>query len=180
MLVINEITDQLEKVRVNLRRELQMTQFKEVLEKCSLCDLGFMGSKYTWNNGHEDNCSIKERLDRAVANLGWCSLFKKVEVKILATRMLDHKPLLLSFSDDEGGLVRSNRGSKFEARWLHDDESKAIITTAWGSDTRGGASMQIAQQKLAACKTALASWSWRKYRNVEKEIKAKTKRLEEL
>ena len=49
-----------------------------------------------------------------------------------------------------------------------------------GSETCSGASMQIAQQKLTMCKTALVSWSWRKYGNVEKEIKAKTKRLEKL
>jgi exonuclease III len=176
----NEITNQTEKVGTTLRREGQMAQFREVLEECSLSDLGFMGSKYTWNNGREDDGFIKERLDRAVANLGWCSLFQKVEVKVLAARMSDHKPLLLSFSDDVSRIVGSHRGSKFEARWLHDKESQAIITRAWGAETYGEASMHTAQQKLAACKNALASWSWRKYGNVEKEVRTKTKRLAKL
>ena len=176
----NEITNQTEQVGVNLRREGQMAQFREVLEECNLCDLEFIGLKYTWNNGREDDGFIKERLDRAVANLGWCCLFKKMEVKVLAARMSDHKPLLLSFSNDNGGMVSSNRGSKFEARWLHDEESQAIITKAWGLETCGGASMPTTQKKLVACKIALASWSWQKYGNVEKEIKAKTKRLKKL
>ena len=46
--------------------------------------------------------------------------------------MSNHKPLLLSFLDDIGGMLGSTRGSKFEARWLHDEESQAIITRAWG------------------------------------------------
>jgi hypothetical protein len=155
----NEITNQTEKVGTTLRQEGQMAQFMEVLEECNLCDLGFIGSKYTLNNGHKDDGFIKERLDRAVANLDWCRLFQKIEVKVLATRMSDHKPLLLSFSDDVGGTRGSNRGSKFEAQWLHDEESQEIIMKAWGMETCGGVSILNVQQQLAACKNALASWS---------------------
>jgi hypothetical protein len=43
----NEITDQSEKVGVNLRKDSQMGQFQEALDDCHLSDLGYIGSKYT-------------------------------------------------------------------------------------------------------------------------------------
>jgi hypothetical protein len=43
----NEIIEQSEKMGVVLRRESQMTQFREVLEDSHFSDLGFIGSKYT-------------------------------------------------------------------------------------------------------------------------------------
>jgi hypothetical protein len=117
----NEITDQSEKVGVNLRKDSQMGQFQEALDDCHLSDLGYIGSKYTWNNCREDDGFIKERLDRATANSSWCNLFKKFEVKVLVVCTSDHKPPLLSFTNKEGGLAGPSQGSKFEARWLHDE-----------------------------------------------------------
>lgn len=81
-----------------------MGQFKEALKDCNLGDLGYIGSKYMWNNGRQDDGFIKERLDRAIANIGWCNYFKKIEVKVLAARTLDRKPLLLSFTNKEGTI----------------------------------------------------------------------------
>jgi hypothetical protein len=49
-----------------------MKAFRDVLQDCSLSDLGFQGSLFTWTNGREGDDFIKERLDRAVANHEWC------------------------------------------------------------------------------------------------------------
>lgn len=94
--------DQPEKMGAILRKETQMTQFKEALEDCQLSDLGFKGSKFTWTNYRQDGSFIKECLDRAIANLGWCILNKRVEVNILAARSSNHKPMFITFSDREG------------------------------------------------------------------------------
>jgi hypothetical protein len=64
----NEIVNQSDKIGGAQRREGQMVLFRNVLEDCGLSDLGFLGSKFTWSNGHHDDTFMKERLDRAVAN----------------------------------------------------------------------------------------------------------------
>lgn len=176
----NEIMDQSEKVGANLRKDMMMIQFREALDDCNLNDLGYIGSKYTWNNRREDDGFIKERLDRATANTRWCNLFKNFEVRVLASRTSDHKPLLLSYSDKIVGQSGPSRGKKFEARWLHDEEANEVIKRAWMSPVGGGLNMNTVQQKLATCKADLRTWSWKKYGHVEKNIKEKTKVLEEV
>jgi hypothetical protein len=120
----------------------------------------------------------KERLDRAVANMGWIQLYKQVEVHILAARTSDHKPLMVSFTTVEREFRQVQRTSKFEAKWLMDEESCDIITGAWNGCSDEGASLQMVQQKLAHCKSALRRWNGQKYGCAEKAIKEKTKQLE--
>jgi hypothetical protein len=57
--------------------------------------MGFIQSKFTWCNNKEDVYFIKERLDQVVANAEWCENFGEVDVFILASRSLDHSPLLV-------------------------------------------------------------------------------------
>lgn len=71
----NEILEQFEKEGAALRGEAQMDGFRNALNECQLGDLGFNGPKFTWSNRRSDDMFIKERLDRAVANQGWCTLF---------------------------------------------------------------------------------------------------------
>jgi hypothetical protein len=174
----NEITEQSEKSGAVLRRGSQMTQFHEVLEDCHFSDLGYIGSKYTWTNCRQDGSFIKEHLDRAVANMGWIQLYKKVEVNVLAARRSDHKPLFISFTNMAENFRQVHRGVKFEAKWLADEESRDIITCAWTECSGGGSSIQMVQQKLEQCKTMLRRWNGQKYGCAEKAIKEKTKKLE--
>ncbi|XP_059436588.1 uncharacterized protein LOC132169591 [Corylus avellana] len=121
---------------------------------------------------------IKERLDWAVANSGWINFFKKVEVKILAARTSDHKPIFLTYLEKEEEYIHAKRGTKFEAKWLLDEGAMEVIKAAWCDDTIGGTGIQVVQQKLEACKGELKRWNWRKHGNFERAIKEKTKQLE--
>lgn len=58
-----------------------MDHFKEALEFCSLTDLSFVGDVFTWrNNNHRCKGYIRERLDRAIANVEWRSWFPGLRV----------------------------------------------------------------------------------------------------
>ena len=50
------------------RPEWQMRAFRQVLEDCSLQDLGFTGLPFTWDNRQAGNMNVKARLDRGLAN----------------------------------------------------------------------------------------------------------------
>ncbi|XP_035544552.1 uncharacterized protein LOC118347963 [Juglans regia] len=97
----NEIISQDEKVGGRERSEGQMTRFREGLEWAGLYDMGWIGNKFTWSNGHEDHTFIKERLDRGVANQRWMCRFMERMVEILGTQVSDHKALVLTV----GGLA---------------------------------------------------------------------------
>jgi hypothetical protein len=174
----NEILCQQEKVGAVSRRENQMEQFRNALGACSLADLGYMGLRFTWNNGQSDSGFIKERLDRAVANKEWCQMFEEVEVQILAARTSDHKPLLVVGGDTHYASRSHKRGFKFEARWWLDEEYNNVVQSAWDSAGGGINALENVQQKLASCQADLTSWSRRKFGDTEKKVKEKTKRLE--
>ena len=67
------------------------------------------------------------------------------------------------------------RGAKFEAKWLMDEESREVIIGAWNEFLEGGSYLQMVQQKLAKCKSALRRWNGQKCGYAERAIKEKTK-----
>jgi hypothetical protein len=176
----NEILEQSEKEGGVLRREAQMDLFLNTLEDCYLSDLGFRGPKFTWVGRRTKGVAIRERLDCAVANSQWCSLYPNAVVTVLAACTSDHNPLLLQFHNVQGNRARYQRSFKVEASWMLDEEFNDVVQEAWAEgDTRGSA-LQTAKQKLANCQSVLKRWSGNKFGNAERELKRKRKHLAEL
>ena len=90
-----EITRSHEKLGGRQRPARQMEEFRDVLDECGFWDLGFMGGKFTWCNGHPDGFTIWERLDRAVATMEWLDKFPTTKVIHLECGLSDHKPILI-------------------------------------------------------------------------------------
>jgi len=157
----NEVVMQEENEGSNLRRESQMTGFREALEVCRLGDLGFSGSPFTWSNRRSDGTFTKERLDRAVANPEWCSIFPSFSVVVLAARTSDHSPILVTFSTNfKRGQNQgtTGRGFKLEASWLNDAECGDIIRSAWNNCPSIDSPIEGIQQRLSVCRRALLEW----------------------
>jgi hypothetical protein len=55
-----------------------MFAFQQALDESGLADLGFSRPRFTWCNGRSGGHHTRERLDRAVANGSWSSLFDVV------------------------------------------------------------------------------------------------------
>jgi hypothetical protein len=98
-----------------------MEVFRDTLEDCNLCDLGYVGARFTWCNNHEDASFTKERLDRAVATPSWCAKFGEVDVFILAAQNSDHCPLFVHSGGEEVLDSHDDENFKFEASWLVND-----------------------------------------------------------
>ncbi|GMJ01587.1 hypothetical protein HRI_003827900 [Hibiscus trionum] len=64
----NELLFVLEKYGSRLRNAQQMENFRSTLVDCSLEDVGYRGSWFTWEWGRFQSKNIRERLDRGVAN----------------------------------------------------------------------------------------------------------------
>ena len=94
----NEILHPNEKLGWRERDANQIRSFREVLSRCGLVDLGFVGQKITWCNGWHGEQRTLLCLDRMVANDAWLLLFP--EAKVFHTSMLasDHCLLALSLN----------------------------------------------------------------------------------
>jgi hypothetical protein len=91
-----------------------MESFHSALVDCSLGDLGFKGLKFTWSNIKGTGAFIKERLDQALANPGWCREFPEVDVHVLPVCCSDHKPLWIHLASS-AGVGRKSSSFKYEA-----------------------------------------------------------------
>lgn len=71
----NEITCLDEKWGGKQRPIRQIKQSCDNIESNGLVDLGWKVQQFTWSNGHSNDSFTKERLNRALANKDWLSLF---------------------------------------------------------------------------------------------------------
>lgn len=49
--------------------EVLLEGFRTAVNDCHLCDLGFLGSEFTWKRSRGTTTWIQERLDRGLANM---------------------------------------------------------------------------------------------------------------
>ena len=128
----NEILYQHEKEGGVLRPQAQMDRFREALVDCELQDLGFEGDVYTWrNNNRRAQGYVRERLDRALANMEWRAHFATVQVLNGDPRHSDHRPVIISTERKE---VRNGGGRKaffFEAAWLEEENCEEVVREGW-------------------------------------------------
>lgn len=97
----NEIAYSTEKKGGLPRRERQMCRFGEVMDDCSLTDIGFSGQWFTWEKGRLRANDIRERLDK------------------------DHCPLLLNSNFE---TQHSKQWQfRFEASWLLEDSCEEEV-----------------------------------------------------
>lgn len=82
---------------------------------CGLEDLGYTGNLFTWSRG-----DIRERLDRAVCNIGWALKFPCAKVINEEHVHSDHRPLVLDtdYLDENIFKQPAGRAKQIEARWL--------------------------------------------------------------
>lgn len=89
--------------------------FRRMTEDAGLVDLGYQGPAYTWTNGRKGAGLVLERLDRAMATVGWTGLFPKAAVHHLPRFNSDHNPILLR---TEAKSVRRKKTFRVENWWM--------------------------------------------------------------
>lgn len=72
-----------------------ITPFQHLLSDCEFIDLEFKGAPYTWTNNQSGSFHIRERLDKAVATVGYCLLFPYAQFHHEALVAWNHYPLVL-------------------------------------------------------------------------------------
>ncbi|XP_042964610.1 uncharacterized protein LOC122298825 [Carya illinoinensis] len=93
----NEILCQKEKVGAVPRPYKQMEDFREAIEFCLLDSIPTKGNRFTWSNNRSGRGFIKEKLDRALANVEWKTRFPNAICQVLTAMKSDHAPLNLQW-----------------------------------------------------------------------------------
>lgn len=102
--------------------------FRDCIAKCGLIDLGYAGHPFTWNNRRYGKDFICERLDRALANEGWCNYFPNSKVFHLTTSISDHSPILINTNEHSN---RSPRLFRYEIAWSLEASFRKIVEESW-------------------------------------------------
>lgn len=93
----NEVSSRLEKQGGRPVSASRLESFNTLISDCSLMDLECKGLSYTWTNNRVGSANIRERIDRALANVDWRLMFPYAQVFQDAIIGSDHSPLLLQF-----------------------------------------------------------------------------------
>lgn len=100
--------------------------FVETINWCGLCDIGFVGPRFTWIYVMRDGKQIRERLDRALASVEWVNLFPRARLHHLTNAASDHSPLLLRL-DIRLSKKRMKKLFRFESMWLKEPQCEEIV-----------------------------------------------------
>ncbi|CAI9775160.1 unnamed protein product [Fraxinus pennsylvanica] len=104
---------------------------RRMMDDCLLRDLGYNGEKFTWCNWRDGTSSVLERLDRAVANLQWCTSFPQAVVIHGCSPYSDHILLWLEVECIDEKMKWSKKMFRFEAMWVGEEECKNIVDRVW-------------------------------------------------
>ena len=158
-----------------LRPERQMEECRDVLDECGFRDLGFVGGKFTWCNGHPDGFIIWERLDRMVATMEWIEKFLATKVMHLECGSSDHKPILIRFN----GIPKIRKKPwRFEHMWLKEEECRGTVEEGWSREVQGHAMVRV-ESKIGYCQSKLKWWSRVAIGNITQQLKDKKKKKKE-
>jgi hypothetical protein len=148
----NEILIGAEKEGGNLRPQRCMQAFRGALSDCNLEDLGYVGDQFTWRRGR-----MRERLDRAVSDQRWNSMFPLAGLIHEDYKKSDHRPITLDSTYlESANNPRLIRKKFFEARWLLEESFDSTVNEAWASAQLNGYGSLA--EKLQDVHAALHVW----------------------
>ncbi|XP_028078004.1 uncharacterized protein LOC114279914 [Camellia sinensis] len=70
-------------------------KFLDRANNCNLLDFDSTGPKLTWINNRQGLANTMERLDRAMCNEDWRTMFSEAIVQVLPRTYSDHSPLIV-------------------------------------------------------------------------------------
>lgn len=103
--------------------------FARGMDSCNLLDLGFSGSKFTWQHPCRGGRLVSRRLDRGLGDTTWRMEFPKASIEHLVKWCSDHNPLLIQCSIIDPS--RKERPCKFLAAWCEHVDYPMVVRNAW-------------------------------------------------
>ncbi|KAF9603246.1 hypothetical protein IFM89_034579 [Coptis chinensis] len=139
--------------------------FIQMIDCCSLFDMGYQGSPFTWCNGQSGLNRIYKRLDRAMTNSEWRLKFANSRLYHQFTLESDNKLFIIK---DRPLRTFSARSFRFEAVWLTEDRCRTVIENTWMNNLHG--SPYVLHCKLMYCQKSLKHWNKYELKNTETRL----------
>lgn len=156
------------------KKKLYLKQF---IDNVGGIDLGFVGKRFTWENNQEGLASIKERIDRTMANKTWINLYPLATVKHLHTEESEHCPIFLHLDNRS---KKGHRPFRFFQAWTTDTSSVEVVNRAWRLDGKGGMHCHRLTRSLFNTFKALKKWNRDSFCIVHENSKILEEELESL
>ena len=132
----NEVLRREEQMGPNERDMAQINLFREVVDACQLCDLGYIGLDWTFERKIQNNGYCRVRLDRALASSDWCARFPHASVRHLHAVKSDHSPILLLNEMEVGSRrIAIEKPFRYEVMW-NDMISSCLCLMLYGADQK--------------------------------------------
>jgi len=146
--------------------------FRQAVLDAGLVDVHMEGYNFTWFKSLGTDRAVEEKLDRALANNSWHSMFSTASLECLTTTASDHYPLRLSCVPN---LQQHKNGKKFrfENSWLVEPEFSPFVHQCWNSYFN-----ETITGKLNHCAEDLHHWDNEHGKKTRKEIEKVRKKLE--
>jgi hypothetical protein len=101
------------------RSSRQIASFREAVADCSLYDLGYQGTDFTWTNRRGQGALVRARLDRGMTNIEWSQLYPNAVVSHFPFVFSDHLGLMLDMEPvTQVSTVRRRKLFRFEHYWV--------------------------------------------------------------
>lgn len=164
-----EILYQSEKWGGNFRNPRSFSLFQDWTAECDMVDLDFKGQKFTWSNGQLGGGLIKERLDRAMANISFRLEFIRALVFHVETIESNHCLLVVGFNFVDRRMPWKFR---FESMWVEHDEYHSVVRDGWSlvDELEVYDKIHEVEARLNSCRALLSQWSKNAFPNNKKEI----------
>ncbi|CAL9011975.1 unnamed protein product [Prunus brigantina] len=104
------------------------------MTKMSLFDLGFNGPSFTWRGRARNGDLIQERIDCALENATWKSVWPNTIVSHGVVLGSDHCPLIINTNPRR---YICKKLFKFEAYWAKEDDSYDLVERSWQTSITG-------------------------------------------
>ncbi|XP_057447664.1 uncharacterized protein LOC130739404 [Lotus japonicus] len=131
-----------------------------MLDMCSLIDLGFTGPKFTWERRVNGRRVMAKRLDRALGDLAWRSTFCEGYVEHLTRVYSDHAPVLVRL--EAPPLERRPRPFRFQAAWVTHPSFETVVQHTWEGQGRS------LKEKLSNMQEAATKFNKETFGNIHK------------
>lgn len=140
-----------ERIKNGLISRGDYSELQQLVMETNLNDLRYSGNYLTWCNSQEGASRLYCKLDRAIINSHWHTVFDSPEAIFLQPGVSDHSPCLIKFNL---GLVQKKQIFRFCDMWLQDEKFFPLVANAWQYEI-SGTPMYRLTQKLKRVKRAL-------------------------
>ena len=154
---LNEITGNHEKDGGSLRSATSFIPFNNMIRNSGLLEFPARGNKWSWQAKRgkgKGAMTIRCRLDRALANEEWHTLFPCSYTEYLRMVGSDHRPVI-AFLEDK--VFRKKRGQfRFDKRWIGQEGLMESIVAGWTENHEG--QLEDVVTKISNCRHEISSW----------------------